>query len=178
MKFLGRLTVVVVVLVVVAAIVSVMLPGHVHVERQTSVQAPPASVFALLNDLRNSKKWSPWLARDPNTDLTFSGAQWGVGANMSWRSDHGEVGSGSQTIVASEPDKLVRVALEFDGQGSATAYFRLKPEGQGTELTWGFDMEIGANPVMRYMGLMFERWIGPDYEQGLANIKRVLESGG
>jgi effector-binding domain-containing protein len=32
------------------------------------------------------------------------------------------------------------------------------------------------NPVMRYMGLMFDTWVGKDYEEGLANLKQIVES--
>ena len=51
----------------------------------------------------------------------------------------------------------------------------LEPAGSGTRVTWGFTSNLGSNPVMRWMGLMFDRWIGPDYEQGLANLKKVAE---
>ncbi|MFC6979008.1 hypothetical protein [Microbulbifer taiwanensis] len=36
---------------------------------------------------------------------------------MSWSSDNPNVGSGSQTITASEPDSLVRTELDFGDQG-------------------------------------------------------------
>jgi hypothetical protein len=31
------------------------------------------------------------------------------------------------------------------------------------------------NPMARWMGLMFDRWIGADYEAGLAKLKQVAE---
>jgi effector-binding domain-containing protein len=32
------------------------------------------------------------------------------------------------------------------------------------------------NPIARYMGLMFDSWIGKDYDAGIANLKRVVEA--
>ena len=34
-----------------------------------------------------------------------------------------------------------------------------------------------GNLIGRYFGLMMEKWLGPDYEKGLENLKRVAEAG-
>ncbi len=162
-------------LVVVLVIVSQFLPAHVHVERQTTVNAAPEAVFPLLNNPKNTEKWSPWLERDRNTALTYSGPAEGVGAKLSWRSENREVGVGNLEITESKPSSFVRVALAFEGHGEATSTYNLKAVPGGTELVWGFDTDLGWNPILRYMGLMFETWIGADYERGLANLKRVAE---
>ena len=46
---------------------------------------------------------------------------------------------------------------------------------EGTKITWGFDSDLGMNPIARWMGLMFDSWIGADYETGLANLKNLVE---
>ena len=33
----------------------------------------------------------------------------------------------------------------------------------------------GNNPMMRWMGLMFDKWVGADYETGLASLKELAE---
>lgn len=131
-----------------------------------------------MNAPKNSEKWSPWLERDRNADLKYDGPPAGVGAKLTWRSDVPEVGAGTSTITESKQDALVRVALTFEGHGDATAYFELTPSGGGTDIVWGFDVELSRNPIERYFGLMFDSMIGADYERGLANLKKVAESGG
>ena len=37
--------------------------------------------------------------------------------------------------------------------------------------------DLGNNPIARYVGLMFDKWIGGDYEKGLARLKQVMEQG-
>jgi len=37
--------------------------------------------------------------------------------------------------------------------------------------------DLGNNPIARYAGLMFDKWIGGDYEKGLARLKQVMEQG-
>lgn len=156
-------------------IVGLLLPSSVHVERQIRIQAEPAEIFPLLNDLRVFNRWSPWARKDPQTQYNFSGPEQGVGARMSWYSGQPEVGAGSQEIIASVPNQRVAVALSFGEQSTAVAYYDLQQiEGQ-TEVIWGFDSEFGYDLFSRYFGLMAEHWIGQDYEQGLANLKSLVE---
>ena len=95
---------------------------------------------------------------------------------MTWASDKPDVGSGSQEIIESVPERLVRTRLEFGGMSDANAFFKIEPRGDDrTHLVWGFDTDLGLNPISRYFGLMFEKWIGPDYEYGLAKLKTLAE---
>ena len=109
--------------------------------------------------------------------LVYSGPASGVGNRLVWESEHPQVGSGTQEIIASEENSLVRTALDFGAMGTATARFELNPDGEVTELTWGFVTDTGMNPIARWMGLMMDRLVGPDYENGLARLKELIESG-
>jgi effector-binding domain-containing protein len=106
-------------------------------------------------------------------ELTLDGPPQGVGAKISWKSE-GE-GSGTQEIIESEPFSRVKTKLDFGDQGTAFATFNLESAEGGTKVTWSFETDVGMNPVMRYMGLMFDAWVGKDYEEGLANLKALVE---
>jgi effector-binding domain-containing protein len=82
---------------------------------------------------------------------------------------------GSQTIVASTPYERVDVELDFGPQGSAQSGFLLRPDGEGTHVTWFFDTDFGLNLIARYLGILIERELGPQYAQGLVNLKRICE---
>lgn len=172
-KFILRL---VLLLVVVFLIGAVLLPREVTVERTATVNAPPAAIFPYVNSMQQTEKWSPWLDLDPDVALSYSGPETGVGNRMEWRSDHPQVGNGSQEIIASEPDERVVTALDFGDMGTAEAHFEMQPRGESTEVTWGFTTDTGMNPLMRWMGLMMDRWVGADYEKGLARLKSLAES--
>ncbi len=64
--------------------ISLLLPAKAHVERQVQIDAPPAIVYALVNDFRRMNEWSPWLDTDPNALYTISGPARGVGATLTW----------------------------------------------------------------------------------------------
>lgn len=165
-------------LIVGLVVVSFLLPGRAEVSRSIMIDAPAAKIFPYVNSMQETEKWSPWLARDPETKLAYSGPEAGVGNMLSWSSEHPQVGSGTQEITESIENQSVRTALDFGDMGQASASFILRPNGDQTEVTWGFHSNLGLNPMMRWMGLMMDDWVGGDYERGLGNLKALVETNG
>lgn len=159
-----------------------LLPKQVHVQRSIAIERPPEMVFTLLDSYRHFKDWSPWVARDPAATFTVSGPLSGVGAHLDWSGDPHLVGSGWQEIAASTPFEQIDIRLHYDSQGMATTHFYIKKAGDGSRLTWAFDADVteGLGVVQgflaRYFGLLFDRWVGSDFEKGLANFKKFAES--
>ncbi len=160
-----------------------LLPTHAHVERSITIERPAHEVFAVVNSYRHFEHWSPWVARDPNAEYAITGPEAGVGARLSWIGEPHLVGSGWQEIVASKPYEQIDIRLDYDSQGVSDARFTFEPVGgSATRVTWSFDSDITEGLdffdgfLARYFGLLFDRWIGNDYEQGLANLKQYVES--
>jgi len=177
MQILKKVLLAIVGLIVLLAVVSQFLPGQVHVTRTVTIHAAPEAVFGQINNYRNFNKWSPWSSRDPEVKYVFDGPDEGVGARMTWVSDHPQVGSGTQEIIESVPYTRLRTMLDFGEDGQPVAFFNLSAEGESTRVEWGFDMELGRNPIVRFMGLKFDDWIGADYAEGLDNLKVLVEAG-
>jgi len=176
MNILKKLIVTVATSIALFVIVGFFLPQTAHVERAVLIDAPPATVFTVLNGFRQFNRWSPWADIDPNAVSTYEGPASGVGSKMSW-SGNAEVGSGSQEILESTPYSGIRLRLTFgDFGGDFIASYALTPEGSGTKVTWGFDADYGGSIVGRYFGLMSDSMLGPDYEKGLARLKEFAES--
>ena len=177
MKILKVLLGTLVLIAAVVVVVGFFLPSEQYVERSTVVDAEPDEVFGLLNDFRQFNRWSPWAAIDPETEYEYSGPPTGTGARMAWRSEHPNVGNGSQEIVASEPTSLVRTKLMFEGFDTPSyAAFKLEPADGGTRVTWAFEANLDTF-MGRYLGLMMEKWVGADYERGLERLEELLERG-
>ncbi len=172
MKFLKYLFSIITVVVVIG----LLLPSHTHVERSVIIQAPANAVFPYINNFSQFNKWSPWARKDPNTTYEFSGPESGVNSEMSWQSEHPEVGIGSQKIIASRPYQSVQVFLDFGGKGEAQASYQLEQVSSGTKITWSLDMDHGWDLLGRIFGLMMDGMVGPDYEAGLSNLKQVAEA--
>jgi carbon monoxide dehydrogenase subunit G len=154
-------------------------PAAYTVERAKAIDAPPAKVFAHIDDFRKWQAWSPWAKRDPQAKAIFEGPLSGKGAIFKW-SGNDEVGEGQMTIVDSRPAESVRIKLTFvkPFEDSADVGFDLKREGEGTAVTWRITGENGflERAIMTLMRIDLERMIGADYEQGLASLKSVVEA--
>ncbi len=159
--------------VLILLAVGVFLPSRTHVEREIFIDAPAATIFALVNDFRQIGKWSPWRERDPNARYDISGPRRGVGATLEWDGDI--VGQGSQRIIESVPYERVVNELGLGGQTSAIATFSFRAADAGTMVAWSFDANFGLNLLGRFAGLIFDSIIGDDYEAGLENLKSMAE---
>lgn len=162
-------------LMVTFMVVGMLLPQTRHVERSAVISATPSEVFQQINNPKSFNNWSPWAKLDPNAQFIFVGPESGKGAGMTWSSGERSVGSGSWMITDTIENEHVAMDLDF-GQGGASSTFDLKAEGIGTQIIWGFDMDMGMNPMLRWFGLMMENWVGADYEKGLTDLKSLVES--
>lgn len=175
MRVLKKLIGIIVLLVVVLAVVGMFLPREIEVSRSIEIDAPATEIFPHVNNLQATVPWSPWLKHDPDTKLTFNDVAEGVGAMMEWDSDHPNVGSGKMEVTQSVPAEHLGVALDFGDMGTATATWDFAEADGKTTATWGMKTDMGAGPVGRWMGLMMDKWVGDDYQQGLQNLKALVE---
>ncbi len=56
------------VLVALFVVVVALQPSEFQVERTATIAAPPADVFAQVNDLHKWDAWSPWAKLDPERE--------------------------------------------------------------------------------------------------------------
>jgi effector-binding domain-containing protein len=157
-------------------VIGFFLPRTAHVERSITLEAPPATVFTVLNGFGQFQKWSPWAELDPQAQTTFEGPANGLGAKMSW-SGNADAGTGSQEIIESTPFSRIRIRLVLgDFGGDFTSTYRIEPRNDGSQLTWAFDANYGGNVLGRYFGLFADALVGPDYERGLAKLKMLVDA--
>jgi hypothetical protein len=172
-KILLGLAVVLVVLIVVIA----MQPSDFRISRSAAIPAPPGTVFAQVNELRNWEGWSPWAKLDPSMKQTYEGPASGQGAVSRWVGNS-QVGEGQMTIVQSKPEEFVRIKLDFIKPMAATneVQFDFKPQGSETLVTW--TMSGKSNFVQKAFGLFMdmEKMLGGQFEQGLAQMKTAVSA--
>lgn len=176
MKIIKRILLVLVVLIALLTIIGFFLPSQVHVERSLTMNATPQKVFNYVNDLHNFNAWSPWHKIDSTTQYTFEGPESGVGSTMTWKSNNSDVGEGKQVIAESAPNDHVKLEMYFmENDKPAYGTYKMEPDGDGTKFTWSLDADMGANPFMRWMGLMMGM-VGKMFDQGLADLKPIIEN--
>jgi uncharacterized protein YndB with AHSA1/START domain len=140
------------------------------------IKAPPAKVFALIDDFRQWAGWSPWEKLDPAMKRTHSGAASGKGAVYAWEGN-GDVGAGRMEILETTAPSRVLIRLDFmkPFEATNTAEYTIQPEGEATRVTWAM---YGPAPFLSKLMQVFvsmDKMIGKDFEQGLANLKALAE---
>lgn len=173
MKAVKYIIFVVVLAAVLLVGIGIILPQSSYVERSAVIDAPKSVVFELVGDHREMNKWSPWVKKDPNMDISYEGPEIGAGSKMTWQSD--EMGQGSSTFVEFEPYSRAVTELDFGDKGTATAAYEIIEQDTGSKITWSFAAEH-PGLVDRYFGLLMETLIGADFEMGLADLKEMAEA--
>ncbi len=180
--FLGLVLVIALVTGALYGVGRFLLPNALQVTRTVQIARPRASVFAMVNDLQIVKEWSPYYARDPDAEYSFSGDGPGQGQAMRWVSQVRQVGSGRMSIVRSDENQEVDTILELGERATLNTAMHLTP-GQGqaqgtTKVDWAVSAECadGAiNVPCRYMNLVMRGMVQHDLDAGLARLKTLTE---
>jgi hypothetical protein len=161
---------------VVLLLVGLVLPGHYRVERSTVVAARPAAIYPLVSDLRAWRRWGVWFARDPAMQIEYSPVTTEVGSWSRWTSK--SQGDGKMTISVLKPAEDFEYRMEFTDMGMVSrGTMGLSPgPGGSTRVTMAMEGDLGHNPMYRWFGLFMDKLTGPDFEAGLANLKRLSEA--
>lgn len=174
-RILLGLVAVIVAAIAVVLILAMQQLDQFRVQRTVTISAPAERILPHIADFHQWSAWSPYEHLDPAMQRTFSGAETGKGSIYEW-SGNSDVGQGRMEILDATPDK-VTIKLDFHKpmEASNTAEFTLQPKGNATDVTWAM---YGPMPfISKIMCVFFDldKMIGPDFEKGLADLKKVSE---
>ena len=170
------LLIVIVVAVAFFLLLGLTGPATFRIMRQADYRATSGALFGQLNDFHNWAAWSPWDKMDPAMQRKYSGPNSGVGAKYAWVGNK-KVGEGNMEITNSEPNRSVQLDLHFlkPFQADNVTEFTIVPNGDLTTLIW--EMR-GQRPFFIRMMRLFmdmDKMVGKDFENGLANLRSVVE---
>jgi hypothetical protein len=175
LKTFAIIAVVVVVVVAGFLIYAATRPDSFRVQRTVTIAATPDRIWPLIDDLKAWSAWSPYEKKDPAMKRSFGAVTAGKGATYAWEGDR-NVGQGSMEILESGPQRIL-IKLDFlkPFEAHNTAEFVLRPSEGATDVTWAI---YGPSPFMsKVVGTFmdFDKMIGRDFEQGLADLKTAVE---
>lgn len=150
------------------------------VERSETIAASPQDVFDRVGSLQRWNEWSPWAELDPDMDTTYTGEVGAVGSTYAWKGNR-KVGQGKMTLTEIDPPNRVAIDLQFlkpfRARNDVELTVAASGDDAGSEVTWRM---TGQNTVMvRLMALFgrsMDKMVGPDFEKGLAKLKRLAET--
>ncbi|MBD3584836.1 SRPBCC family protein [Salinimonas sp. HHU 13199] len=164
-------------IVVLFVAVGLLLPKEYEVSRSIVIDAEPAEIYPSVVDLKQWSSWGVWFQRDPNMQIEYGGPDRAIGMYSKWQS--ATQGSGEMEITELKHNKQVEYSLWFpEYDMGSTGRITLETTPEGTRVIWRDSGEVGANPVDRYLVLMIDNMMGPDFETGLENLKTVVENQG
>ena len=170
------------VLIILFSIVAIVLvlgflvgPASTVVERSAVIKAPPEVIYPMVASLRTMHEWGPWKDMEKGQVNRWEGEDGTVGSVQFWEGD--TVGKGSQRIVDLEQDRLVRTELSFIEPWEATSAVTLLLDrmDDGTRITWTMAQDNNFMGRIFALFLDMDKMIGPDLEQGLANLAAMAE---
>ncbi|AZA55446.1 hypothetical protein EG348_02290 [Chryseobacterium sp. G0201] len=146
-----------------------------HYEKSMVINAPKEKVWQQISSMKSFNEWNPWMKLDKSMKVTYTGNSGEVGDKYCWDSKNDNAGAGCQEIkglVLNEKQKTEMMFIKpFEGQ--ATSEIVLSPEGNATKVLWTMDTE--QDPMMKIMRPMMDYQMGKSYEEGLNNLKALVE---
>lgn len=178
MKIVKKILLGLVILIAIPFIVALFVAKEYAVEREININKPKTEVFDYIKHLKNQDTYSKWNNIDPNMKKEYRGTDGEVGFVSAWDSDNEDVGAGEQEIKKITEGERIDFELRFLKPFEATEPAYMITEAVSdveTKVKWGFSgkMPYPMNIMMLFMNM--EEMIGADLEEGLKNLKVVLE---
>ncbi|MBP7280397.1 MAG: SRPBCC family protein [Leptospiraceae bacterium] len=161
-------------LVALTLLVPAFMKPEFRIERSIEIAKPAEVVFSHISDFAKWKDWSYWAISDPEQKLTITGNPGEVGHKMEW---DGKInGKGNQTVISVTANKSIASKLAFTEPNSmeSVATLTLESTPTGTKVIWSNEGKLDY-PVGRLFGPFLDGMVGPDFEKGLMNLKKLAE---
>ncbi|PKQ46309.1 SRPBCC family protein [Confluentibacter flavum] len=159
-------------------ILVIAVPKHFNISRNIVINKPANEVFAYLKFIKNQDDWSPWKKKDPNMKQSYVGTDGKIGFIAKWEGNK-DVGSGEQEITRIVENEVIETKLRFykPWKSESDAYIKIKDldKYNSTIVTWGFSGKNKTLSSIFFLLFNVEKAIGEDFENGLVNLKKMLE---
>ena len=175
---LKKILIVIAALIILPLSIALSLDNEYEVERSVIIQRSAESVFSYIRQLKNQNHYSTWAQLDPSTEYSYKGTDGTVGFIVKWESQNPEVGVGEQEIKVIKPNEKIEFELRFlkPFQATEPAYMVTQSLGNNqTKVIWGFEGHVDYPANLTFLVVDFEQQIGNDLQQGLNNLKVILE---
>lgn len=150
--------------------ISLLIPSHVRISRATNVSATPAEVWEKVDDMHTWKNWNPFFTGLDADKISYSDTSNGKAHSMNasgtfiqWK----EMKPGERIAIMEKGDHRPILngwkCISYDG-------------GDSTTVQWYLDFRLRWYPWEKFASLLFEQSYGPKLEQGLSNIKKMMEA--
>lgn len=165
-------------LVVLALIVALFTGKEYGAVREVVINKPKSEVFDYVKFLKNQDNFSVWAKKDPDMKKEYRGNDGTAGFVSAWESRMEHVGKGEQEIMkiadGERIDYELRFIKPFESTDQAYMTFESVSDAQ-TKIKWGFSGRMKYPMNLFLLTMDMEGTIGKDFQDGLNNLKAILE---
>ena len=147
-----------------------------HYQRSGLINAPAEKIFPYLSDFTMGSQWSPYEKIDPNMKKNIIGSGRDVGSVMEFDGNK-DAGSGKLEFLKIVPNETVEIKLTMTKPFAAEnlVKYQLTKEGDSTRFTWEMSGQNGFLGKLIGVLINCDKMIGGQFEQGIQNLKALVE---
>lgn len=149
-------------------------PNSFDVKRERIIDAPTIVIYNNVIDLKNWEDWSPWLEKNPESNISYSEPTTGVDASFSWAD---EEGTGNIKTRSTTPNNSIEQDMQFEDYKPSKMNWTFIPTHDGkTKVTWQLKSDHIPFMFKIYSILSggFDNIFGPDFGRGLEKLDSVV----
>ncbi len=160
--------------VLVLLLIGLLLPRRYDVQTEVVIEAPPESVFPMINRLPNWRLWSSWSSeKNSGVEIQYGAVLEGEKATLSWREQRG---NGRLWIHRSVLNESIEYTSIFANFPEMETSFRLVPEAEGkTRVIWRSFGKLPNGPFYGWAAMVFSTGLSAQYNRDLTNLKELCE---
>lgn len=170
------------ILIAVTGVIALLLviiqtrPDYFSITRSGVIEAPPEKVYPYISQFKLCAEWSPFDTPEMKMKKSFTGDDGTEGAKMAFESD--TQGSGELTILKLIPNQKADFNLHMvkPFEAENLIEYSLAPEGVGTKFTWTMSGKMNFLAKAFSLFMDCEKMMGPEFEKGIASLKRLVEA--
>ena len=153
MRFIKLAFISFVFLFAVVTAISLIIPSHIRLSKVVMLRPQQDSIFSLIKNKAQWPRWHPSFTNNTNKEIL----------------------SQIKTELASETDSTLQMKWIQPGKKPLNMNWQLIREGGQATLQWSIDFYQKWYPWQKIASLFYEGNYGVMMEQGLANIKTIVE---
>jgi len=176
MKIVKAIGIIVVLLAAILVVLVIIAPKSFEVHRSVTINAAENVVWKDISTFEAFDKWNPWSKMDTTQVVKDEGQDGTIGAVHSWNGK--KAGEGAMTVTKLEPNKSMEYDLHFIKPWEAhnTVDMQMKKADAGNKVTWSMKGPLSFPMNVFSLFMSMDKMIGKDFEQGLADLKKLCES--
>lgn len=170
MRVLKLFIISVVLLFITVTLISLFIPSSVRISRAINTYKTAQDVWLHVDDMREWQKWNPFFSGDQAKRIQFLDSSAGVPQVMQM----------DETVIRWQEKKADERITTMEKKGFPKIINGLKcfyhAQSDSTTVQWYMDFKLRWYPWEKFASMMFEKSYGVRMEQGLAELKKLVES--